>query len=265
MKTKVLVSIAVGAFLLHCGSIVHKERANKTKKLAVIWVDANAAPYNKKGGGGLSSLTALAGKASGEKRIDFGGNRLVTRALEKTVEQLRQVDSWQVLDPKETISSAAYKEFMAQIQPILKEAGSLSEIASFFGAYPEGYPEQPYKNFKNNEKVQAAIRKLANDLGVDAVVMIDVDVAYEAWLSVGDSGLARPYVSIAIQAQDKDGNWVIRMLSAKDTGLFSGYSEEKTALVAGNIPFGEKTEKLYYEAIDAAAKKIAKKLNEEMR
>ncbi len=249
---------------VNCASMVNKERAKQVKKVAIIVVTANSAPYERGGGGSLTQMAAVVSKASGSDALgDFGGNRLVSRAY-KGISAKFPGWGWQLIAEKDVLKKPVYAEFMKAIKEAEVENETLLKLVNAGQQVPTGFPNYQTRQ-ASNEKVKAVLNKMAKELGVDAIAFLDLDIYYGASFAIGGTGVAKAKASLSLNIQDQQGESVIRMLPAAQTDYFSGDSDGSTALVAGNIPFTEGTEKLFNEAIDEAINKMDEGLKEKLK
>jgi hypothetical protein len=257
-----LFSIAVAG---NCASMVNKERAKQVKKIAIVTATANSGPYQRGGGSSLTQMAAVVSNATGSDALgDFGGNRLVTRAY-KGISSRIPGWGWQVIAEKEVLKKPAYEEFKKALKEAEIDNELLRKLANSGQQVPTGFPNYNSKSHGTNEKVKAALNKLAKDLGVDAIAFVDLDIYYGASFAIGGTGVAKAKASLSLNVQDQQGEWIIRMQPAAQTEYFSGDSDGSTALVGGNIPFTDGTEKLYNEAIDEAIKKMDEGLLQKLK
>lgn len=243
--------------LVSCAAnITQQPGVGSVKKLAIVSVYSNSMPYNLSGkGGGLATLTSLASK-KGEKK-GFGGTRLLEYGHQMYSMDLNKVGGWEVVPTEDIISMEAYQNFVTAVEA---NRGKLVEgMASIALLKPEGMVIYDL-SAGVSKAMLAEMGQLAKDLGVDAVVAIGIDIAYEQKGPL--SGVAS--VGTSINAINANGEWAIRTPSVDQGGGERFNSSKKTALVAGEIIFSEKVEMMYQDAIQQCVTNHVLTIREEL-
>jgi len=143
--------------------------------------------------------------------------------------------------PKEVDKESALGKFTSFIQEM--------QAARYFtpkGMYPILFSDQQSNtNYYGDESrnPKKVVGKIAKDLKVDIVMMIQIDYCYEGgtFTSIGGSGAAKMTASASIKAIDKNGEMIINMPQRKlcgDKGRVE--SERSTPMIGGNLILGKK-------------------------
>lgn len=266
-KYRILCLSFLLIFSISCAhKILKKPDVNMVKKLAIISVFSNSVVY-KTGddGGSLAALTSLVSKedegSEKKKEKAFGGKRLVNYALRHYTKKLSTVDGWKVVSSDKVVNSKAYNDFKKAVK---EQQGALGGLATVVDKLAYAVPTKMIAYPIQGEQFDAKmLKKLCKDLKVDAVAVIELDMAYSAYWAVGSTGTAAASVSTAIKAVNSEGKLVIGTLDVTKGEGKRSISEGQTPMISGNILFNAKTEKMYKEAIDAEAKMIIDQMKEE--
>ncbi len=242
MKKILVVCLAFA--LAGCATTLVKEpQVDAVKKIAIVSIYANAdvhdvkAPKNTQTS--VSFLKAMLGKKSDKSLESNEQVQIVTYGLQAYGEELNKVANWEVVPPKEVLASSKYKALM-------NKESAQSSMGAFLKALEEAAkerwvtpPDMPYipvsslsggsvkkvtvVDGKKVDPIQDARDKMAQlckELGVDAVAVIGLDLAYKTGMLSGMKG----------------------------TGLFSGVRGKATPMVASEIVLVTKEGKLAVES-----------------
>lgn len=125
-------------------------------------------------------------------------------------------------------------------------------------------------SFKTEKTLPERLEKLANDLGVDAVILVEMDYCYGGGTSVMGNGEAYILGQGTMYGVDKRGDNVITlpaMQSRCATDKFAGKSGHSTTMIGGKLTFGDRTSNqdklvtMFYEATKNTARSIVKELD----
>jgi len=281
---RLLVILSVSAFFASCGPppILIKPAADKVKKVTLVSVTANRGVRNLKGAskmGGITAMVSLVKSKTEDKAekmkddsFDFGGNNLVNFAAETFNTQFGDISGWSLVQSGEILSTDAYQKFSRDMKAYadsllgkgaaskalsaLMDAGSIT--ADDMAAVPMGGRSAEEKQL---------LTQLAQELGVDAVVVVEVDMAYDASTAIGGTGTASASAGIGLIIVNKYGDYVINMESPRGKENYGGYrvrSDETAALIAGNIVYSAKAEAMFKDSIAKGMDMITTKIRSEM-
>lgn len=243
-------------FLMSCAAkITQKPGVEIVKKMAIISIYSNSVPYKLGGGIGLAALTSLVSK-KGDEDKGFGGTRLIKYALDMYSTDLNKVRGWVIVPPDEILNAPAYKAFCETIKE--RRGSLLGGLSKLAAVTPPGMTVYDLSGGVSKLKIEE-IKNLCNELGVDAVIAIELDIAYEKKGLL--SGIAS--VSASINAINSKGEWVLKTRRARDnTPRF--VSNRKTAMIAGEIIFSNKVEMMFEDAIQKNVMHHVQKIREEL-
>lgn len=259
--------------------MVKKPAINPVKKLAIVSVYSNRGLYNLSGGGGLGEGLSMLGSMIGKKsdkeektalRQDFGGTRLVEHAHQQYAQALGQVPGWQVVPFTNLKEDQNYRSFVEKKQADLQVLGK--GIAKLHETQFTVVPEMTWFDLGNRlEKNQQVLElaELCGKLNVDAVIVIKMDFGYESHMGVGKigggmTGSATASVATDLAAVTRDGRFGILSQPVKRGSGQRFKSSGKTVMVVGNVPFDEKTEKMFQEATSNNVADYKQKINQQL-
>jgi len=271
--------------LVSCGAppILIKPAANKVKKITLVSVTANRGVRNLKGQSKMEALTSVfsmvrsktKGKDKEKKKdeiFDFGGNNLVNFAAETFNYEFAQIKGWQLVPSDDILGTDAYQKFRRNMKKfadsLLGEGGASKALSVLMDAgsiSADGMPAAPYDGRAGDEKQM--LTELAQDLGVDAVVVLEVDMAYAASTAIGGTGTAAGAVGIGMVVVNKFGDYVINTPNMRGQKDFTGYrvrSDNTVAMVAGNIIYSSKADAVFKDSISKGMDVIKTKINGEL-
>ena len=266
------IFLAVVSLVVSCGppSILKKSPASKVKTFALVSVSANRGVRNIEGKGkigGIMALTSLIKSKTEDKdkkkdddAFDFGGNKLIDFAVEAFEEQFSQVKGWQLTSSQQILNSAAYAKFSKNMKTYFDDqpGSTLMKTATIA---VDGMAHVFYGGISNDEKQM--LTELAQDLKLDAVVVLTVDMAYAPSTAVGGTGTAAASVGLGVNMVNKFGDHVIEAPNEKKQ-LFRVRSEETVAMVASNIIYSSAAEAIFKESISMGLAQMKDKINQEL-
>ncbi len=207
-----------------------------------------------------------------DKIFEFGGNNLVNFAAETFNYEFAKIKGWQLIPSDDILDSDAYQKFkrnMKKHADSLMGEGGASKAVSFLmdagSITADGMAASPYDGRAGVEKQM--LTELAQDLGVDAVVVLEVDMAYAASTAIGGTGTAAGAAGIGMVIVNKFGDYVINTPSMRGQKVFTGYrvrSENTVAMVAGNIIYSSKADAIFKDSISKGLGMIQTKINSEL-
>lgn len=275
----VLAVVVTSWMLMGCGAkYVNRPTADSVRKVAIVSVHSNIGLSYVTGESGgefsvsevLSAVNAV-GKAAGSNKTvaDFGGTRLVEHANAIAQSEFAAVKNWSIVPTAQVLANPAYAEFRKAKQDELNGVGALGKISEAGWVIVPGMAFVSLNTTDCGGAIVAGERKklgqLAAALGVDAVAVIQLANGYDVSDTFGSqSGLAYANVGIDVKMVNKDGDFVVQ---TPDVGPKQGLrfqSEDSVSMVAGVMPFNEKTEGMYRYAISRGLTGIRTKVDQEL-
>jgi hypothetical protein len=249
-------------------SMVKRPEADIVKEIAIVSVYSNPKVKNL-GGDGNSVTEEAAGWASWlgvsgnnakkepnavDKMLDFGGTRFVEHGYKELKQALNGVKGWKVVDKSEYINKKPMQEFVHMVHNRNRDRmGALKGITGNMYTTVAGLAEYP---FDQKDKDGQQFAKLAKDLGVDSVAILQLDVAYDPSTAIGGTGTATASVGTALHLYNRKGKEAVR------SGIVRFDSEETTAMINGSILFSDPVERMFKDSITKSAHFYKKKINE---
>lgn len=254
-----IVACIIALSILGCAKPILRHPAFSTvKKLAVVSIYTNHDIYNvKEGESSASLLDGLKKAIHGEAGLEDAHVQLTTAALATYTTELGKLAHWDVVDSSVLIADETYMAFVSETMA----GGALARFASANYVTPPGMALVPFEAVagKANTKtfgddptadVKARLAKLAADLGVDGVAVIDVDCAYETGAFSGMSGTgllsgirgkATPSVSSAMIVVTRDGSIAVQTAHVQRGGGKRHSAGKAPMLLKGKVDLtGEK-------------------------
>ena len=243
-----ILGTAAGALLAlnGCASIVKKPEINTVTKVAVLSLYANQTVPEEKGRGVVTQW-------DNAFRMEVAEN-----ALHAVEQELANKMNWEVVPGQTVIQSPAYQEAFApkantSSEGLNKAMGMFAKVvqqghdARFFtppGMHPillHGEKGQSSSCWGNNcpPDPKTRLAELAKQLGVDAVVVVQLDYCYGGgtW-SLGGTGEAKMTAGTAIRAVSKDGQMIVDMNDVpKCAGDNRAQSENSMFMNGGDLVF----------------------------
>jgi hypothetical protein len=250
--------LAVAPFLFaSCASIVRHPEVDGVKKIAIVSLYSNQ-EINKVGGGASNGggLAFLSKAANGKDNDDSDSNnrtRMAKYALERYTAALSKVPGWVVVSTGTVVASNTYKK-LGEAQT---ENRTLASVVSVVTRFKKAKYSTPPKMWaidlsKHDADREAKLVELSKSLGVDAVAVIDLDLAYQAgMMSIGGTGAAHASVASSTKVLNKDGKFAVKFPESQTGKRFD--SDTSMAMLGGQIHFIGDTEKAFKEAIDKNA------------
>ncbi len=265
------MGIIVAASLAACGTppILIKPHSDQVKKVALVNVYANRGVRSFDGASKMAGLTALAsmvtkkeGKDEGE--IDFGGTRLVKYGVATFDDEFAKIEGWDVVPSDQVLASKAYQDFVKRADDLfpndaMRKLNQLSYLTPDKMVYLVGEGREG--------KSKQMLTQLAQELGVDAVAVMEMDVAYTASTSVGGTGTASAYAGVSLLMVNRYGDYAIRLpkvMNAKNHSMYRKRSDDTTAMVAGEILYNSSVEQLFQDSIRKSLLSMRDKIDGEL-
>jgi len=206
----------LGIFLMGCGaSIIKKPEILSVKKMAIVSVVMNTDTYNiekakQKSGLDVRALKKMVGM---EEDIDTDQYlQLVTAGLDSYQKELNSMAQWELIPIAEVLDNESYKTSQWQGKPFFISPPEMHQI-HYADVAKTG--TTTYVDGKEiHEEARKKLGQLAKDLGVDGVVIIEIDFGYEPVFLSGMKGTgllsgirapAKPSVSSSMVIITKDG------------------------------------------------------------
>jgi len=264
--------------LLGCSSIVKKPNINKVKTAAIISIYANSDVREANGGGSVKGWSEDL-----KQQVSLGFYDAYVDSFGKSL-------GWEMQSADMLIESEDYKnmfrpEFKTKSKTI-KKIGSfinkLSDISEKNNYFTPGnmhpieiaHGKMKTVSYHNagRKDVNKTLAAMAKKLGVDAVVVVQMDYCYEP-TSLSLFGLSKAHMTAAstIRAVDKKGNMVVNMGDLKSCAKRKnrGKSQQGYGLVGGNIVVAlkdqENLEKMFMEATNENIRLTMKQLKKAIK
>jgi hypothetical protein len=282
---KILIFVSIAALIASCGAppILMKPAANKVKKIALVSVTANRGVRNLEGQTKMGSIMAMTSliksktedktKKKDDDSFDFGGNNLVNFAAETFNAEFSQIKGWELIPSAEIMDTDAYRKFSRNMKAysdsLLGEGAASKAVSAMMDAASisaDGMPAVVADGRSPEEKQM--LTELAQDLNIDAVVVLEVDMAFSASTAIGGTGTAAAAAGIGIVMVNKYGDYVIQSKDLSHDKSFDGFrvrSENTTAMVAGNIIYTATAEAMFKDSISKGIQMIKTGINAEMK
>ena len=266
--------------------IVKKPAVNDLKRIAIVSVYMNSDIYDLKSGSAKATDQNILKRIVDSSHTPSDENlRLAMYALKVFAEDLSTAQ-WQVVDPKIILQSTSYKSFVHDTQ----STKFLKSLVTTNVATP---PDMAYVPFEavagkantiylgNNDpttNTKQRLAKLARDLGVDGVAVIQLDLAYKTGLlsSMSGTGLfsdirgpATPSVAAAVVIVNKNGEIAIQTAHISDGGKRLEAKDTVPMLHHGIVSFqgkpGQATMDMYNKLIRQYAITLKQAIEKELR
>ncbi len=272
-----LLGFLVIFFLAGCTGIVKKPEALQIRKVAIISIFSNQDVYNvgQDQDGPLSFIsipyfTKAQPQGNSLSLPQTGSFKLVTFSLNTFEEELSKIKGWQIVPSIKVINSQTYRTFASRFKsPIDREIAS--QVGSIVNQWqtPEGMLPVTSVDIKDKkEALVAEINRIADDLGLDAVVLIQLDFGYSPDHATPDrkEDTADAYASVAssIKVINRHGKFAI---STPDPDKSSGErftSEGRASFIGKELIFNDEVENLFKNAIQKSAVDLRQKINKEL-
>lgn len=258
-KQNILVGLSFILALSGCTSIVKKPDIDQVKKVAILSLYADQkVPHEK----GMGIVTHWDGKV----RLQVAEDALMT--YQKELGKL----GWRVMSPEKVLESQEYQKAFAV--PEVKPDSGAGKFASLMkNVYqqqfftPAGMLPIRFDDSSANTKYYGDLAKdnprlrlgeMAKKLGVDAVVLIELDYCYGGGtFSLLGTGQAVMSAGSSIKAVNQKGDMVVNMPGIARCDGKRGESETSAVMVNGNLQFTtsakDRFRKMFIEATRASA------------
>ena len=273
---KLVFSSLVIIGLASCTSIVKKPDINNVKKVALVSV------YGNQNIRELNSKTDWARKPEVVTGFnDQQKQKVAELALNYYEAKLKEMGPWKVTPVHKMLTSAKFSAAMKELRSVKDASGKkidetslsgklgsfLTNVAEMGYLTPAGMHPLPISDENRNasQGVINSLVKLAKDLDVDAVAVVQVDLAYTGGaFSLGGTGTAVASVASSIKLVDKNGVVVIDYPNVSEkTKRFE--SETSSGMLQGKLIFNAKLETMLKEAIIASADNLVTEIKKEMK
>jgi len=279
MKSLGLYLIAISILtLMGCSSIVKKPNINKVKTAAIISIYANSDVREANGGGNVKGWSDDL-----KQQVSLGFYDAYVDSFGKSL-------GWEMQSADELIESEEYKnmfrpEFKTKNKTLNKIGGFMNKLAdmseknSYFTPGNMHPIEISHGNMKTvsyhnagRKDVNKTLAAMAGKLGVDAVVVVQMDYCYEP-TTLSLRGLSKAHMTAAstIRAVDKKGNMIVNMGDLKSCAKRKnrGKSKQGYGLLGGNIVVALKDQKeleqMFMEATNDNIRLTMKQLKKAMK
>lgn len=256
-----------------CTGIVKKPDVFGVKKIAIIGIQSNQGIYNTgevDKGFSFFSLPVFSGKTLDISNLphipETGGFRLVDYGLNAFEEELSKIKNWQVVPAIKIVGSSPYKEFSKAVSGS-PERSIASEILGRWyspqGMIPIGDQSKTIKRSESMKEIQ----KLSRALGLDAVVFVDMDLAYAPDHSVNrDRDIQGCFASVAssLKIVAKTGTIVVSTPEVKNGSGERHFSDTSSPALGKQLVFNDEIEAMYKTAIQKSAASLREKINKEL-
>lgn len=265
--------VCAALFLLSaCATIVRHPEVAGVKRVAIVSLYTNQ-EISKVGGGGSNSggaafLTKLA-KGNDESATDDkdlnNRVRLAKYALDRFEKALGKVPGWKVVSSDLVVKSAEYKK-LGKPKTENRALASVMDIAgrvhqARFNT-PPGMWAIPLKESDHDPELVANLKSLAKTLKVDAVAVVDVDLAYDSGFAIGGTGTAKASVAASTKVLNSEGGFAV-VFPDNQAGAGKRFeSSKETGMLGGKIYMTGRTEQAFQEAIDRTADYTAQVITE---
>ena len=261
--------------LAACTSIVKKPDINNVKKVALVSVYGNQNIRELKQSGWARQSEVVTGFNDQQRQ------KVAELALNYYEAKLKEMGSWKVLPVQQMLTSAKFSAAMKELRAVKDASGKkvdesslsgklgqfLTNVAEMGYLSPAGMHPLPISDENRNasQGVIKSLVKLAKDLDVDAVAVVQIDLAYTGGtFSLGGTGTAVASVASSIKLVDKNGVVVVDYPNVSDkTRRFK--SETSSGMLQGKLIFNAKLETMLKEAIIASADDLVTEIKKEMK
>ncbi len=230
MKRSLLASLLALSLGVGCSHVLYRPEADSVKTVAVVSLYMNREIYDVEHPTAADAKTLgglIKAAATTAVRDRFGDPEakavqpIVTYGVKAFSEQLSSVGRWQFIPPTDVVAHAGYKAFyeggvkgnLGKLLGLMNEAAMAEYVA------PEGMIVIPVSRVVDQgsvgfygdardpkEEMRQQLAKLAQDLGVDAVAVVQLDVAYKrGWFIVNGMRRAAGNVAAAAVIITKEG------------------------------------------------------------
>jgi hypothetical protein len=298
MKAKTL-ALALAALLLFggCATVLKKPDVLTVKRIAIASLYANYEIYDVKSAKsqkeGLNLLKAVVTtQVRKHEQVETDARlQITTYGLKVFFENLDALEQWDLVPPAEVIESAEYKDFFttdhgSKLKNLIGSVGK--KLAMTEWVVPPGMERIPFESVAKtgsrkvvngkevHEEARAKVAQLCQALNVDAVAIVQIDLAYKKGMLSGMSGTglfsgvlgrATPNVSAAMVMINKDGK-IVAQTSPIARGGGTRFESDGAApmLKKGVVYLKDKKGKAvhaYDEAVEKSAVALKEKITKE--
>lgn len=262
---KTLLKIIPCIFLLTtgCASIVRKPEVDIVKKVALLSVYGNAVLSDvDTGSSGYGSMKKLM-----DGKADPAEQKIFDRAHDIYLPEIGKIGKWEVQARKDTTSNADVKAFFDEVQNETKASAGV--FANMMGvqtmASSDTAPVVVSPNVWNSDKKLPKIAQICDKLHVDAIAIIELNLAYETSFgfmmkSIGSTGQARAAVSSQLRIITREGKYAVVTWPTTDSSK-RGLSDAKFKVEAGIVTFNDQVEHAFAEAFQVDAANLRSLIN----
>jgi hypothetical protein len=271
-RLTLLVIAAVSMLFASCSaSLVNKPAINKVKRVAVISVMANRGVHSMDTGGSkVGGLMAVASFLKKEPKpeekkaeeVDFGGFKLVNTAVDNFTDELGKVKGWQAVHPSTFWDKPDFVKFSADMKTAAdQQMGGVVGALQALALSATKLPRMPVMT----PEVIAKVKEFCAAENLDGVVIISLDIAYDASFAVGGTGTANAAVGTTLHIINRDGDSAGSTENYQNAKTyFRKRSDGSTPMLAGEIIYNEPVEKLFLDSIQKDAVLIRETINEQI-
>ena len=289
----VLTALLAAGVSTGCASIVKRPAVDQVRRVALVSVYMNREFYNTKsplsgeGQASVASLLEAAGQVAFEKLLDRQSKvdpvdlydperaRIVSYAVHHYRDQLDQLADWHVLPIEKVVRAGYYRRL---VRP---DAGTgiaarlvsayLNHRESVLWVTPPGYHRIPIESVIADGRVSEdgarALSELARELDVDAVAILELDMAYRfnrfSKITFFGTTLAVPSVSHSLVVVNRRGEVAVNT-GPVERGGGERYEGDTVGMVKGDaLVLKHKNDKAvhsYNLAIGESAEGLRKQL-----
>lgn len=237
--------------LAACGapSVLIKPPANSIEKIALVHVSATRGLRNLNNTSSTGAITLVAGKGNNDSE---DGASLANFAIDTFNDAFSKIGTWKIVDTSDVLASEAYRGFVKRSEEAMPKNKFVRSLISSGLSVPNGMAYLPGEG--RDKAGMKSLAKLAQDLHVDAVVVMQLDMAYLPSASIAGIGSARAAVGMSVVAVTKDANYAIKLPSLQDQKAYNPNnpyrqrSEASVPMVAGVLVLAS-SEEIFRDSI----------------
>ena len=236
----------------------------KVRKVGLVSVSANRGIRKM---GLIPSVTEVASKLSsvGEDQLDKENqdekiSAMLNHAATSLSHKLNQSMGWHFTPVDELVSNEAYKKFIEKVKTIT-DAAAFSSVTKLGYASVKGMERIPVEEEGVDKRFKEELETLAKQLGLDAVMVVNLDIAYTSGTSLMGYGTAVASVGLGCSLIAKNGDELITTGEAEEDETFRAESEKSVAMIMGEIAFfDDDVQKMIQDSITKGINKFSDKI-----
>jgi hypothetical protein len=262
-----LVAVVVGVGCAGGSQLVRKEQAETVKRIALISVYApeKIEKSENKSSSPFALVSGLMDKAK-DHAIDKLASeatkdrqnrvRIAQFVHDQYAKNIQDTLGWEVLPAKDVVALTDYQTYGTELNPARSEA---SKAISFDWVAPEKFWRVEMTE-EQSKKDAARWKALCEKLGVDAVAVVQYELAYKpSKLSIGGNGMANTLYRSTIRAFTRAGQFALQGPELEKVQWLEG---KNITMAMGHILVKGDTEKAYQEAIEQRTKAQVTEINQ---